>query len=609
MVSTVLTTNFDQLVLSGMVRAGHLPVICDDLSALNRISTNPKHPQLIEIHGSRHTYVLRNRPEDVEALRNDPAVIGAIRGLLQNVKTFVAVGYAGREDGVMSLLVEAARSFDDKSLYWIQHSNDPKALSDKAKAFLSTTRNGGLMLGQDADVFFLELCKALGVGSPSAVTRPLAAVDAAIGRLRASKIDHSDIAAEVGRAVKLVETARHRLEEITLQIDVTSRLRELRLSGRVSDAYRLVQDQDVQPGDLSRTDPDLLWEMATIVDNYSDISPDIEPITQTELLWGNLSKRSDLDANRRRTAMLYWAQALSELGTRSSESERIKESISVHRELLASLDRPTSPLAWANSQLGLGNALATLGSRQRETTNLLHAVDAYRAALEELTQERFPLDWAGIQNNLGDVLRVLGERQSDTESFTAAVEAFRNALRERTRERSPLEWAGTQNNLGIALTCLGERRNETESLVVAVEAFRAALEEWTRDRVPLDWAMAQNNLGEALASLGERQSGTKTLETAVETFDGALEEWTRGRVPFDWAGVRFNQGKALALLAERTNNTEKWRQAELSVQAALEVYTPETSDFWYRETIDLLEKIRNRRVLTVKPKKRRSRKS
>src|SRR6202035_5865229 len=33
-ISTVLTTNFDQLVLSGMVRAGVLPVVCDGVESL-----------------------------------------------------------------------------------------------------------------------------------------------------------------------------------------------------------------------------------------------------------------------------------------------------------------------------------------------------------------------------------------------------------------------------------------------------------------------------------------------------------------------------------------------------------------------------------------------
>jgi hypothetical protein len=81
-VSTVLTTNFDQLVLSGMMLAGVLPVGCDGLESLNRVIGAPPHPQLIELHGSRHTYLLRNRPEDVKDVRLHAAE--AIEKLLQH---------------------------------------------------------------------------------------------------------------------------------------------------------------------------------------------------------------------------------------------------------------------------------------------------------------------------------------------------------------------------------------------------------------------------------------------------------------------------------------------------------------------------------------------
>lgn len=110
-VSTVLTTNFDQLVLSGMVRAGVLPVVCDGIESLNRIAGAPRHPQLVELHGSRHTYMLRNSPEDVKAVREDPQAAAAIRDLLHHATTFVAIGYGGREEGVMDLLNSRRKEF------------------------------------------------------------------------------------------------------------------------------------------------------------------------------------------------------------------------------------------------------------------------------------------------------------------------------------------------------------------------------------------------------------------------------------------------------------------------------------------------------------------
>ena len=79
--STVLTTNFDQLVLAGMASADLLPVVCDGIESLNRISPNPSHPQLVELHGSRHTYQLRNRPADVADVAVQHSAISAIIGL------------------------------------------------------------------------------------------------------------------------------------------------------------------------------------------------------------------------------------------------------------------------------------------------------------------------------------------------------------------------------------------------------------------------------------------------------------------------------------------------------------------------------------------------
>lgn len=159
-ISTVLTTNFDQLVLSGMVRAGVFPVMCDGIESLKRISGMPRHPQLVELHGSRHAYVLRNRPEDVDAVRKDPQASAAIRNLLYYATTFVAVGYGGREEGVMDLLIQAAKDYHDKYLFWVEYSPNPKSISDKVCEFLATSRNGRLFPGRDADRFFLELCKA-----------------------------------------------------------------------------------------------------------------------------------------------------------------------------------------------------------------------------------------------------------------------------------------------------------------------------------------------------------------------------------------------------------------------------------------------------------------
>lgn len=166
LVSTVLTTNFDQLVLRGMAIAGILPVVSDDIGSLNRLSGLPSHPQLIEIHGSRHTYRLRNSPEEVADMAKYPSAIGAIRHLVREARVIIVVGYGGREAGVMDLLVSASRDYPDKRIYWLSHGVDTRNISPRAIDFLSTSRNSAVLFGQDADRFFLELSRELTIGAP-----------------------------------------------------------------------------------------------------------------------------------------------------------------------------------------------------------------------------------------------------------------------------------------------------------------------------------------------------------------------------------------------------------------------------------------------------------
>lgn len=240
-ISTVLTTNFDQLALSGMARAGILPVICDGVESLNKITGVPKHPQLVELHGSRHSYLLRNAKEDVAAMGDSPQTYGVVDKLLQNATTFVIVGYGGREDGVMDQLVRAAKNFPDKYLFWINHSKDPAQIGDKVRAFLSTSRNARLFPDQDADRFFLDLSRALKIGAPGAIAKPLVAVDLLVRNLEAALTTDADIQAEIAgvrRRLARLQEADAAPEHDDPIAETVAAIRELRLKGRYEDAYR-----------------------------------------------------------------------------------------------------------------------------------------------------------------------------------------------------------------------------------------------------------------------------------------------------------------------------------------------------------------------------------
>ena len=239
-ISTVLTTNFDQLALSGLARAGIIPVVCDGLESLNRIAGAPRHPQLIEIHGSRHSYLLRNSPVDVSSVRGASPAIAAIRSLIQYAHALVVVGYGGREDGVMDLLVEAAEAYPYKHLYWVLHGSNIDTLSEKARKLLSTTHNGGVLVNYDADKLFLELSRELGVGGPRVISDPLAMVEAYLKAAGSARINHADIQAQLDEAFRRLATLR---SAASLESDhataAANEIRRLSLSGDLMGAYEL----------------------------------------------------------------------------------------------------------------------------------------------------------------------------------------------------------------------------------------------------------------------------------------------------------------------------------------------------------------------------------
>ncbi|MGQ8632075.1 ATP-binding protein [Agrobacterium sp. DKPNP3] len=172
-ISTVLTTNFDQLALEGIARTGRLPVVADGLEYLGRITGDALHPQLIQIHGSRHTYHLRNSIEDTEELSRDHSARHAIDELFRTARVFLAVGYGGREKGIMELLIEAGKRYPDTRIYWCTYAEPEDELPPLVKAFLGTSKHSKVIHGFDSDQLFDELLGQLNIKAPKVIDDPL----------------------------------------------------------------------------------------------------------------------------------------------------------------------------------------------------------------------------------------------------------------------------------------------------------------------------------------------------------------------------------------------------------------------------------------------------
>ncbi|MEQ8306539.1 MAG: tetratricopeptide repeat protein [Hoeflea sp.] len=621
-ISTTISTNFDLLALEGYARAGVIPVVSDGLESLDRIDSNPEYPQLLQINGSVHTYRLRNRPDELEELRHDDAAVSCFRNLYQSSRAFVVVGYAGREPPIMDLLINAARAYPDKHVFWCLYSQNPADLSEKARKFLSGNPNARLLIGQNADLFFLELCKQLGVGSPLMFRDPVGLLMRGVELMaRPDEAKLLDITQEIDALKKRLENLRsceaEQAKKAPFQEKSRAGAREARLRGDLDESERALESAgDSEPDDelLNRVDSliaagkssansDKLLNALTIIQRrlQSGNTPDPESEYKIRLRRAKINfelgkRAANLDKlqecinelrdllrddhskfimSEKLQCQLLLGNALSELGGREKDTESLHEATYVLRGMIDEFG-PEIPDAFrANASVAMGRNLAELGRREKGAESFEAAIEVYERALTNDIRGRAPLDWAGIQFNLGTALWQLGERDSGRDRLEQAVAAYGLALEEWTRERVPLDWAKTQNNLGNALQSLGQRDSGTERLEQAVAAYGLALEEWTRERVPLDWAKTQTNLGTALATLGERENSTDRLEQAVVAYSAALEECTRERVPLDWATTQNNLGNALAILGQRDGGTERLEQAVAAYRAALEEWTRE----------------------------------
>jgi CheY-like chemotaxis protein len=512
-VHTLLTTNFDDLLLDGLVRCDQLPAIIDGVESLNRMDPRPPVPQLVYLHGSQHTYSPRNSTEAVLGTRDLAQAQGGLFGVLQHCSTLVVLGYAGNPgEGVMELLMRVCHSLPELPIFWVAHGQQD-SLSEPAAELLSESPNAHLIAGQDADLFFRELLREARIGVPFWFRQP---------------VDHLSQLAERIRVNQAPESSQLR-DEIE---DFRARLRDL-------------QPFWEQAGAESQERREL--RQLLLSDAYADV-------------WERLKER-ELDDVR---LLQMRADAAYELGRRGLADllpQAVRDAWSVLHKL------PDGSAAWALAQDRLGDALATMGERGDERA-LRDAVIAYDHALTVHAREAMSTKWASSRNNQGQALLSLAELWGDTAALEGALAAFRDALTVHTRDAMPPEWAATTGNLANVLQILG-KAGDRASLDEAVAAYNEALHVQTKEQAPTDWAMTVCNRAGALIALGQR-GNERALREAVRSLDEAAQVVPRKSLPSLWATIKNNQGAALLALGQR-GDEDALRQAIVVFREALEV--------------------------------------
>jgi tetratricopeptide (TPR) repeat protein len=431
-VSTVLTTNFDQLVLTGMANAGLLPVVCDGLESLNRLSSSPSHPQLVELHGSRHTYRLRNRPSEVASVAEQPGAISSVLGLFNTARTFVAVGYGGREDGVMDLLIEAARTYPDKNMFWVEYSEDITRVGPKVREFLSYSSNSSVVAGQDADKFFLELCREMGVGPPGAVREPLARYRSVLNNLKRSDIALQDIMAEMDRSSNLLvtlEDCERQANEGVTSTNVADEVRQLRLRGEFEKAYEQalnavlgIEPQQVPVAILKEliaaggeyANEQMTTNIEKAIEVYSDTSAKCELLLKTE--------PGPANATIFASTLRNLGQALLQAGDFNKARESYERALALDGKTAEAVGNDQGAEALADSHQALSDVLIRTGDLAGAVAHIEEALKIRDSLVKANADDRVLL------HNLSMTYDRLGDARSEQGDFTGAKDAYERAL-------------------------------------------------------------------------------------------------------------------------------------------------------------------------------------
>jgi tetratricopeptide (TPR) repeat protein len=567
-VSTVLSTNFDQLALEGMIAANVFPVICDGFETLDRLEPAPSTPQLVQIHGSRHAYRLRNHTADIADGSHDARVRDSLGALLQAARIFVAVGYGGRETGFMSSLVSAAKNYPDKALYWTIRSDDPAALAGQPRALLSTSRNARLLIGKDADTFFAELLRELGLEAPQLIREPLTMLLDQRERIRRA-IRFPPVTEYCVRAFKEdLDILKKRIDEF----HETRERRALRTAhtelafGHGQKAFNAIRKYIQRGGPWTESITDAFVQILAY--HIADLRKDTR--------WAIERMKSIL---RKKKAAAEAVFIVLEAATGERQLQLRDESgpyVELLRLVVEKYYDKKAPLRWASKKRAvplrnLGIALKTVGKIKRDRSMLWKSYRCFNAALKPGLQMEKPLEWANVMQNRGAVYHIIGtgNRRAWGKKKTLvekAVEDYETALEERKRARQPQLWARLKNSLGNARRWLGENGDKDAKewhLEHAIAAYKEVLQLPLHERGASDRVQTLSFLGEAWKLLGDvRKSNDE---------DGGHDEYIEARVAYEEAKSLFSK---ISILKRRRELTDSRKLTDDGLKTVRKMLAP-----------------------------------
>lgn len=164
---TVFTTNFDDLLLKGILSLNHTARIFGEIESNDNVAIDPSYPQIVYLHGRHTGYRLLNTQEQISSWYQ-PKLKESFGNHIQT-SHLIIIGYSGWDDMVMKTLANWNQQNKDLvsgSLFWIPY-RDEDTLEPHVKDFLNQCPHDKTFVivnnekNLNADSFILALCDSV----------------------------------------------------------------------------------------------------------------------------------------------------------------------------------------------------------------------------------------------------------------------------------------------------------------------------------------------------------------------------------------------------------------------------------------------------------------
>ena len=432
-VHTVLTTNFDQLVLLGVIRAGTLPVVADGLESLARVSAEPRHPQVVHLHGSMHTYNPRNSRNATTETRDDLILGSMLASVLQSCDLLVVVGYGGREEGVMTLLTEACRRLPPTQVFWVLRGGDQ--LSPDAQVLMDIGENKFVVVVDDADTFFRDIMNELHLGQPRWIADPVGALvrqrDGIV--VPAGDVELEAALAEYRRRIDFAEA------NPAPEASELARTASLRLRKGFDELLANLAGMDVETADA-----EVLRMRGLTRLNIAQERDDVPSARKAVADFEELVKRTS--GPRLELSYLQLFEAEMRAYELTGDLAFLESLLSYASNAPVLFPDDAGAEDWIRLHMLRAQAMQALGEAKRSIAGLVEAAAEYRLIVARATLAGNALLIDSARSELANVLQVFGEFQGDAGSLGESLDLQRQ-LAALGSTADPLTRAGRLQNL------------------------------------------------------------------------------------------------------------------------------------------------------------------